>query len=111
MPESAFQKWTRGQQMAFYINLYNAATLKLVIDHYPVKSIKDIGNVLKGPWKQEVVRVFGKVKTLDYVENDVLRAKYKDPQVHFAVNCASIACPSLRAGAFQGAKLNKQLDG
>lgn len=110
VPESAFDQWNRDQQMAFLINLYNATTLKLIVDHYPLKSIKDIGNILKGPWKQEVVRLFGRLETLDYVENDLLRGKYKDPRVHFAVNCASIGCPSLRAEAFQGAKLNIQLD-
>lgn len=110
VPESAFDQWNRDQQMAFLINLYNATTLKLIVDHYPLKSIKDIGNILKGPWKQEVVRLFGRLETLDYVENDLLRGKYKDPRVHFAVNCASIGCPSLRPEAFQGAKLDTQLD-
>ncbi len=110
VPESDFKKWNKNQQMAFLINLYNATTLKLIIDHYPLKSIKDIGSVLKGPWKQEVVRLFGKNETLDYVENDLLREKYKDPRIHFGVNCASIGCPSLRAEAFQGAKLDAQLD-
>lgn len=110
VPESAFNKWDKDQQMAFLINLYNAATLKLIIDHYPLKSIKDIGSVMKGPWKQEVVRLFGKVQTLDHIENALLRAKYKDPRVHFAVNCASIGCPSLRPEAFQGAKLDTQFE-
>ena len=110
VPESAFNKWDRDQQMAFLINLYNAATLKLIVDHYPLKSIKDIGNILKGPWKQEVVRLFGKQETLDHVENDLLRAKYKDPRIHFAVNCASIGCPALRAEAFQAGKLDSQLE-
>ncbi len=110
VPEAAFKKWEQKQQMAFLINLYNAATLKLVIDHYPVKSIKDIGNVVKGPWKQEVVRLFGKLETLDHIEHDLLRPKYQDPRVHFAVNCASIGCPALRAEAFQAAKLDAQLD-
>ncbi len=110
VPESAFNKWDKKQQMAFLINLYNAATLQLIIDHYPVKSIKDIGSGLKGPWKQEVVRVFGKVQSLDHIEHDLLRPKYKDPRVHFAVNCASIGCPSLRAEAFQSSRLDAQLD-
>jgi hypothetical protein len=109
VPESAFNKWDRKQQMAFLINLYNAATLKLVIDHYPIKSIKDIGG-MKGPWKQEVVRLFGRFKTLDHVEHDLLRPIYQDPRVHFAVNCASIGCPALRAEAFQAARLDAQLD-
>lgn len=110
VPQSAFNKWDKNQQMAFLINIYNAATLKLIIDHYPIKSIKDIGSAFKGPWKQEVVRVFGKTETLDHIEHDLLRPKYKDPRVHFAVNCASIGCPSLRAEAFQASKLDAQLD-
>lgn len=110
VPESTFKKWNRDQQMAFLINLYNAATLKLIVDHYPVKSIKDIGSIFKGPWKQPVVRLFGKQQTLDYVEHDLLRAKYQDPRVHFAVNCASIGCPSLRPEAFQAMMLDAQLD-
>lgn len=110
VPESAFNKWEKMQQMAFLINLYNATTLRLIIDHYPLKSIKDIGSDRKGPWKQDVVRVFGKVETLDHIEHDLLRPKYKDPRVHFAVNCASIGCPSLRAEAFQESRLNAQLD-
>ncbi len=110
VPESSFKKWNKDEQMAFLINLYNAATLKLVADHYPVKSIKDIGGATGGPWKQKVVRLFGKVETLDHIEHDLLRPNYKDPRVHFAVNCASIGCPALRAEAFQASKLNAQLD-
>jgi len=110
VPEAAFKKWNKDQQMAFLINLYNAATLKLIVDHYPLKSIKDIGSVLKGPWKQEVVRLFGKLETLDHVEHDLLRANYKDPRIHFAVNCASIGCPVLRPEAFQAATLDSQLE-
>ncbi len=109
VPESAFKKWSKDEQMAFLINLYNAATLKLVADHYPVKSIKDIGGS-KGPWKQDVVRVFGKLVSLDHIEHDLLRPKYKDPRVHFGVNCASIGCPPLRNEAFQATKLGAQLD-
>jgi len=109
VPESAFKKWNREQQMAFLINLHNAATLKLVIEHYPVKSIKKIGGLFKGPWKLPVVKVFGKIETLDHIEHDLLRPTYKDPRVHFAVNCASIGCPSLRPEAFQAAKLDAQL--
>jgi len=110
VPESTFKKWDKDQQMAFLINLYNAATLKLIVDHYPLKSIKDIGNVLKGPWKQEVVRLFGKFETLDHVEHDLLRGNYDDPRIHFAVNCASIGCPALRPEAFQATKLDAQLE-
>ncbi|MGL5017714.1 MAG: DUF547 domain-containing protein [Luteolibacter sp.] len=110
VPESAFNKWDKKQQMAFLINLYNAATLKLIVDHYPIKSIKDIGSALKGPWKHEIVRLFGKIETLDHIEHNLLRPKYEDPRVHFGVNCASIGCPPLRAEAFQASKLDAQLD-
>jgi Protein of unknown function, DUF547 len=108
--EPTFDAWAKDQQMAYLINLYNAATLKLVTDHYPVKSIKDIGAATGGPWKQKVVKLFGKVQSLDYLENDLLRPKYKDPRVHFAINCGSIGCPALRNEAFVAAKLTSQLD-
>jgi len=105
-----YEKWNRNERMAFLINLYNAATLKLVIDHYPVKSIKDIGGVFKGPWKQDAVRLWGKKVTLDHVEHDLLRPGFNEPRIHFAVNCASIGCPDLLNEAFQASKLDAQLD-
>lgn len=108
--QSDFKSWSKDQQMAMLINLYNAATLKLVVDHYPVKSIKDIGSGSGGPWKQPVVGLFGKTQTLDYIENNLLRLNYGDPRIHFAINCASIGCPALRNEAFQASKLDKQLD-
>jgi Protein of unknown function, DUF547 len=108
--ESEFKQFSRDQQMAMLINLYNAATLKLVADHYPVKSIKDIASSSGGPWKQPVVRLFGKNETLDDVENKILRPNYKDPRIHFAINCASIGCPDLRDEAFQATRLSAQLD-
>ncbi len=108
--ESEFKQFNQDQQMALLINLYNAATLKFVADHYPVKSIKDISVSSGGPWKQPVVRLFGKSKTLDYLENEVLRPNYQDPRVHFAINCASIGCPILRNDAFQASKLAAQMD-
>lgn len=108
--KSQYDGWKKDQRMAFLINLYNAATLKLVIDHYPVKSIKDIGGVLKGPWKQDVVRLWGKKVTLDHVEHDLLRPGFNEPRIHFAVNCASIGCPDLRNEAFRATNLEKQLE-
>lgn len=110
VPESEFKGWSREQRLAFLINLYNAATLKLVADHYPVDSIKDIGGVFNGPWKQSVVRAFGKTWTLDNIEHDMIRPKYGEPRAHFAVNCASIGCPALRPEAFVADRLDAQLD-
>jgi hypothetical protein len=108
--EAEFNRWSQPQQLAFLMNLYNAATLRLILDHYPLKSIKDIGNILKGPWKQEVVPLFGKTITLDYLEHSILRKKYAEPRVHFAIVCAAKGCPPLRAEAYVPNKLNEQLD-
>lgn len=105
-----FEKWSEADQIAFLINVYNAATLKLITDNYPVKSIKKIGGWFGSPWKQEVVRLFGKTITLDELEHGMLRANYREPRVHFALVCAAKGCPPLRAEPFIGAKLNEQLD-
>ena len=105
-----FWSWKKNQEIAYLINLYNAATLKLIIDHYPVDSIKDIGGFINGPWEQNVVRLFGNKVTLDFVEHEMLRKYYNEPRIHFAVNCASIGCPVLRAEAYQATKLDNQLD-
>lgn len=105
------------EQFAFWANLYNAKTIDIVLDKYPVKSIKDInlgGSLLSaltgGPWKAKVVKVAGRELSLDDIEHNILRATFKDPRVHFALNCASIGCPNLMAGAYNGADLEKQLD-
>ena len=108
--EAEFHRWTQPQQLAFLMNLYNAATLRLVLDHYPLKSIKDIGSIFKGPWKQEVVPLLGQTVTLEHLEHQVLRKKYAEPRVHFAIVCAAKGCPPLRAEAFVADKLDAQLD-
>lgn len=105
-----FDAWTKPQRLAFLINLYNATTIKLVIDHYPVKSIKDIGGYFSGPWKQKIARAFGEAYALDQIENDMIRARYGEPRTHFALVCASIGCPPLRAEAYDAARLEGQLD-
>lgn len=110
VPEKEFKGWSSDQRLAFLINLYNAATLKLVTDHYPLKSIKDIGNFLKGPFDQPVVHLFGRTVTLNHVEHDIIRAKYGEPRAHFALVCASVGCPPLRAEAYDAAGLDAQLD-
>lgn len=106
--KSDFQRWNAGDRLAFLINLYNAATVQLVVDHYPVRSIRDIGGE-KGPWKTPVVRVFGTKVTLDHLEHEMIRAGFREPRIHFAVNCASVGCPPLRDEAFTGARLELQL--
>src|SRR3990170_4694169 len=107
----------RNEQFAFLANLYNAKTLEIVASRYPVKSIKDIslgGGVLAslagGPWKAKVVEIQSVELSLNDIEHGILRPIFKDPRVHYAVNCASIGCPNLGTEAFTGAKLNEQLD-
>ncbi len=108
--EDQFKAWQRPDQLAFLINLYNAATVQLIVDHYPVPSIRKIGTVRKGPWKQEIVRLWGKVITLDALEHEIIRPRYQEPRVHFALVCAAMGCPPLRGEAFVGTRLNEQLD-
>lgn len=107
-----FEKWTDNQKKAFLINAYNALTVKLIVDHYPVKSIKKIGGIFRKPWSLEFFSLLGgKIRSLDPIEHDWLRPKFKDFRIHAAVNCASISCPPLRHEAFVADRLDEQLDG
>lgn len=108
--EAEFNRWPGKERFAFLSNLYNASTLALIVDHYPVKSIKDIGGFLKGPWDQPAVRLFGNVTTLNHVEHEIIRKRYYDPRAHFALVCAARGCPPLRAEAYVAARLDEQLD-
>jgi len=107
----------RAEQFAFWVNLYNAKTIDVVLDKYPVKSIKDIslGGGLKtlvtgGPWQAKIIKVSGVELTLDDIENSILRPLYGDARVHYAVNCASVGCPNLAADAYTGARLEAMLE-
>jgi Protein of unknown function, DUF547 len=107
----------RPEQFALLANLYNAKTVDIVLDHYPVKSIKDIslgggllGVFTGGPWKAKVLAMKGVALSLDDIEHGILRPIFKDARVHYAVNCASVGCPNLGTEAFTGAKLAAQLD-
>lgn len=104
-----FKTWSEPQQLAFYFNLYNAATLKLIVDHYPVESIKDIGSFFRGPWDQKVVPLFGAKVTLNNLEHDILRKDYNEPRLHMALVCAAKGCPPLRSEAYVGERLDEQL--
>ena len=101
----------RNEQFAFYINAYNAWTIKLILTGYPgVKSIKDLGSFFKSPWKKKIARIDGNVITLDDIEHNILRPRFKDPRVHFAINCAAKSCPPLRSGQYRGDELDQQLN-
>lgn len=107
---------TRDEQLAYYFNLYNAAIVDLVLDHYPVDSIKEIGGgflafgPFSGPWKDDVVTVEGEDLSFDDIEHEIVRARFDEPRVHYAFNCASIGCPDLRASAWRAATLDADLD-
>ena len=109
--ESQYLSWAINEQKAFLINAYNALTLKLIINHYPVNSIKDIGGIFSSPWKKKFFRLLdGRIRTLDQIEHDELRTQFEDYRIHAAVNCASASCPPLRAEAFTAGNLDAQLD-
>jgi len=111
--EAEFQGWPKAQRMAFLINAYNAFTVELILEHYPVKSIKDIGSDLfNNRWKRRFFRLLGRESYLDQIEHEILRkpGAYDEPRVHFAVNCASIGCPMLREEAFVAERLEAQLE-
>lgn len=96
--------------LAFWINLYNAVTLDLVLSHYPVDSIKDTAGFLRSPWEKKLVTVEGVELTLNAIENDVIRKRYPDARIHFALNCASVGCPPLSRDAYRGETLDAQLE-
>ncbi|BDG73135.1 DUF547 domain-containing protein [Roseomonas fluvialis] len=108
----------RAEAFAFWANLYNALTLKVVLDRYPVHSIRDIRSTgvpfdprqFSGPWRTRLVAVEGRAMSLDDIEHGVMRPRFRDPRVHYAVNCASIGCPNLRPRAFRAASLEADLD-
>lgn len=107
----------RPEQFALLANLYNAKTIDIVLDHYPVASIHDIslgggllGLFAGGPWKAKVLQIGGVALSLDDIEHGILRTIFRDPRVHYAVNCASVGCPNLGSEAFTGDKLDAQLD-
>jgi len=95
-------KRSRPEQRAYWINLYNALTVKVILDHYPVESIREIksGWFSPGPWDLKLATVEGEALTLNDIEHRILRPIFKDNRVHYAVNCASIGCPNLQPEAF-----------
>ena len=99
------------EQFAFYANAYNAWTIKLILTKYPdISSIKSLGIFNTGPWKKKVVRLKGQTVSLDHIEHEILRPRFKDPRVHFAINCAAKSCPPLSSEPYSGDKLDRQLD-
>jgi hypothetical protein len=102
----------RNEQFAFYINAYNANTIKLILTGYPgIHSIWDLGGrFFNKPFSKKFIHLDGRIISLDYIENQILRPRFKDPRVHMAVNCASKSCPPLRSEPYEGSRLDSQLN-
>ncbi len=111
-------RWTREQQLAFWINGYNAFTLKAILDNYPVTThtvkgiIAPASSILQihGVWKELEWNIAGESLTLDQIEHQILRVEFSEPRIHFSIVCASVGCPDLRSEAFTAAKLEMQLE-
>ena len=102
---------SKKNQFAFYINAYNAFTIKLVLTKYPgINSIKEVGSFFSNPWSKKFILLQGKTVSLDHIEHEILRPRFKDPRVHFAINCASKSCPPLRDEPYEGDTLENQLN-
>lgn len=103
----------RGEQQAYWINLYNALTVQVIVDHYPVKSIRDIdispGLFSDGPWAKKLIKIEGEDVSLDDIEHRILRPIWNDPRIHYAVNCASVGCPDLIGRAYTAQDMDRLL--
>lgn len=114
LQETRVSSLNQDEQFAFWANLYNAVTVEVILEHYPVRSIRDIsispGLFSTGPWGKKLVTVEGEELSLDNVEHDIMRANWDEPRVHYAVNCASFGCPNLALEPFSGKKLEAQLE-
>src|SRR5882672_5887247 len=109
--EKDFEAWPRAEQMAFLINAYNAFTVEKILTRYPeIRSIWDFGKLFGNPFKDEFFSSLGRKASLDWIEHDTLRPRYRDPRVHYALNCASVGCPMLREEAYVPARPAGQLE-
>ncbi|MFK7829490.1 MAG: DUF547 domain-containing protein [Congregibacter sp.] len=107
------EQWPRDEQLAFLINAYNAWTVELILSAWPdVDSIKELGSFLRSPWKKVFIPLLGDTVSLDEIEHKMIRepGRFDEPRIHFAVNCASVGCPSLRPEAYSAATLDHQLE-
>jgi hypothetical protein len=99
----------KNEQLAYWVNLYNALTINIVLKHYPIDSIKNIGDGITGPWNIELVNIAGKSLTLNQIEHGILRALWQDNRVHYVINCASVGCPDLPVQPLTSHAIEQQL--
>ncbi|MBL0061792.1 MAG: DUF547 domain-containing protein [bacterium] len=104
-----YRAFTKSEKLALMINLYNAAAMQFILNHWPVESIQDVGGLFSSPWNMKFVNLFGREASLGMIEHDILRADFKEPRIHFALVCASLGCPTLRPDVYVDTKLNQQL--
>ncbi len=107
------KSWTKDEQLAYWINAYNAYTVKLITKHYPVQSIKDIKRgivFVSTVWDINFINIGTANYSLNNIEHGIIRKKFSDPRIHFAVNCASVSCPALRNEAFEANTLDQQME-
>ena len=108
----SISSFSRPEQRAFWINLYNAATVNLILEHYPVESITNISFSFFsfGPWDEELLTIEGEELSLNDIEHRILRPIWQDPRIHYALNCASIGCPNLQPLAFTAKNTDSLLE-
>jgi len=107
------ENWRTQDKLAYWINAYNAFTVKLIVDNYPLKSIKDIANglpMINSPWDIKFFKIGETDFDLNTIEHEILRKQFDEPRIHFAINCASFSCPRLRNEAYETEKLEEQLE-
>jgi len=107
------KNWSQNQRFAYWINAYNAFTVKIMVDNWPVASIKDIkGGIgfVNSIWDQKFITIEGNEYSLNNIEHGIIRPKFEDQRIHMAVNCASVSCPSLLNEAFTAENVDAQLD-
>jgi hypothetical protein len=107
------KNWSADERLAYWINAYNAFTVKLIVDHYPTESIKDIKKgipFLNDVWEINFFEIEGKSYNLNDLEHGIIRKRFADPRIHAACNCASFSCPKLSNEAFTAKRLDEQLD-
>ena len=105
--------WSEADKLAYWINAYNAFTVQLILDHYPLKSIKDISNglpMINSPWDIKFFNIGNISMDLNTIEHEILRKQFEEPRIHFAINCASVSCPKLRNEAYTAQRLDFQLE-
>jgi len=110
----AIAEFNKSQQLAYWVNLYNAVTVNIILAHYPVQSIRDIdispGFFADGPWGKKVLSIAGETVSLNDIEHRILRPIWKDPRLHYVLNCASLGCPNLRDRVYTASDMDNAMD-